>query len=180
MFKYTITLLWLAMAAPLGAVDTLRVSSSDPVLEGWRWKEFNRSDGLARGVQDIFEDRSQACPAVPAAGWRRWKLVEGLCLGTSLLRALNKPLPTLKPVPGVDPRVELIHRFQPFQRFETTDLPEHVVAGIVQVESVNPCDTRLPRIGGLSSPDRTEQGVRTRHPAFGRFERFRVEESASF
>ncbi|OGG57270.1 MAG: hypothetical protein A3F84_12085, partial [Candidatus Handelsmanbacteria bacterium RIFCSPLOWO2_12_FULL_64_10] len=44
-------------ASPASAVDTLRVTSPDPVLESWRWTAFDRGSGLAGPVRDIFEDR---------------------------------------------------------------------------------------------------------------------------
>ena len=50
-------LLVAASASPVVAVDTLQVSSPDPILEGWRWTEFDRSSGLAGPVMNIFEDR---------------------------------------------------------------------------------------------------------------------------
>jgi len=53
----TIVLL-VAAASPVLAVDTLQVSSTDPVLEKWGWTAFDRSSGLAGRVQDIFEDRN--------------------------------------------------------------------------------------------------------------------------
>ena len=42
---------------PAWAVDTLRVTAPDPVLEQWRWTTFDRSSGLAGPVRDMFEDR---------------------------------------------------------------------------------------------------------------------------
>ena len=59
MFRYMTVLfvLILAAASPAVAVDTLQVTSPDPVLESWRWTEFNKSSGLAGNVLDIYEDR---------------------------------------------------------------------------------------------------------------------------
>ena len=59
MLRYIIILVLLvvASAAPAVAVDTLQVTSPDPVLESWRWTTFDRSSGLAGGVYDIPEDR---------------------------------------------------------------------------------------------------------------------------
>ena len=59
MSRYAIilVLLVLALSSPASAVDTLQVSSPDPVLEAWRWTAFDRSSGLAGNVRDIFEDR---------------------------------------------------------------------------------------------------------------------------
>ncbi len=58
MFRYMIIIvLFVVAASPVVAVDTLQVSSPDPVLESWRWTEFDRSSGLAGVVWDIFEDR---------------------------------------------------------------------------------------------------------------------------
>ena len=39
------------------AVDTLNVSSPDPLLEDWRWTEFDRRSGLLGNIWDVFEDR---------------------------------------------------------------------------------------------------------------------------
>ena len=47
-------LLW---TVPAYAVDTLQVTTPDPILEDWRWTEFDGSSGLAGKVYDIYEDR---------------------------------------------------------------------------------------------------------------------------
>ena len=39
------------------AIDTLQVTTPDPVLEQWRWTEFDRTSGLAEVVRDITQDR---------------------------------------------------------------------------------------------------------------------------
>ena len=52
-----LVLLVLVSATPAAAVDTLQVRSLDPVLEPWRWTEFDQGSGLAGGVRDIFKDR---------------------------------------------------------------------------------------------------------------------------
>ena len=39
------------------ALDTLQVTSPDPVLEPWRWTAFDRSSGQAGLVNNVFEDR---------------------------------------------------------------------------------------------------------------------------
>ena len=56
MVFFTLFLLSVA-TSPVFAVDTLRVTSPDPVLEKWRWTTFDRGSGLAGPVRDIFEDR---------------------------------------------------------------------------------------------------------------------------
>ena len=38
-------------------VVTLLVTTPDPVLEDWRWTEFDKSSGLAGSVRTIYEDR---------------------------------------------------------------------------------------------------------------------------
>ena len=57
MFRYMIlfVLFMVGAATPVLAVDTLQVSTPDPVLEAWRWTEFDRSSGLAGAVRDIFD-----------------------------------------------------------------------------------------------------------------------------
>ncbi len=59
MSRYAIILVLLVVvsASPASAVDTLQVSSPDPVKEMWRWTVFDRSSGLAGGVRDVFQDR---------------------------------------------------------------------------------------------------------------------------
>ena len=47
----------IAAVSPAVAVDTLQVTSPDPILESWRWTEFDRSSGLVGKVHDVFEDR---------------------------------------------------------------------------------------------------------------------------
>ncbi len=55
--RFPFLLLFLTAVSPALAVDTLQVSSPDRVLEPWRWTVFNRSNGLAGQVYDVFEDR---------------------------------------------------------------------------------------------------------------------------
>ncbi len=52
-----LSLLALATVSPASAVDTLQVTSHEPLLQEWRWTEFDRSSGLAGNVSDIYEDR---------------------------------------------------------------------------------------------------------------------------
>ena len=33
----------------------LTVTTPDPILENWRWTVFDKSDGLAGGVIDVYE-----------------------------------------------------------------------------------------------------------------------------
>ena len=53
------TILCLLLTVPAYAVDTLQVTTPDPMTEGWRWTEFDQSSGLGSGVFDIFEDRDR-------------------------------------------------------------------------------------------------------------------------
>ena len=50
------TILCLLLSVPTYAVDTLQVTTPDPVLEAWRWTEFDRGNGIGR-VRDVYEDR---------------------------------------------------------------------------------------------------------------------------
>ena len=47
----------LLLPTPLRAVDTIKVVHPDPVTEAWRWTEFNREDGVAGVIRDVYEDR---------------------------------------------------------------------------------------------------------------------------
>jgi hypothetical protein len=49
--------LLLMAAAPAFALDTLRMASSDPVLEAHHWTSFDRTSGVAGQVLDLFEDQ---------------------------------------------------------------------------------------------------------------------------
>ena len=51
------TILCLLLTVPALAVDTLQVTTPDPVTEAWRWTEFGHDSGLAGNVRDIYEDR---------------------------------------------------------------------------------------------------------------------------
>ncbi|MDP6780043.1 MAG: two-component regulator propeller domain-containing protein [Candidatus Latescibacteria bacterium] len=53
-----LSVLVLAAASPAVAVDTLQVTSPDPVTESWRWTRFDRGNGLASGVCAILQDRN--------------------------------------------------------------------------------------------------------------------------
>ena len=46
----------LLTSVPADAVDTLQVTTPDPVLERWRWTVIDKSDGLAGKVITIYED----------------------------------------------------------------------------------------------------------------------------
>ncbi len=50
-------LLILLAASPARALDTIQVTTPDPLLEDWRWTEFDRRSGLLGNINDIFEDR---------------------------------------------------------------------------------------------------------------------------
>jgi signal transduction histidine kinase/ligand-binding sensor domain-containing protein len=41
---------------PTHAVDTLSVTQSDPILDDWRWTTFDKSDGLAGALHEVYED----------------------------------------------------------------------------------------------------------------------------
>ena len=51
------TILALLLTVPALAVDTLQVTTPDPVTEAWRWSEFDQSSGLVGGVRNVYEDR---------------------------------------------------------------------------------------------------------------------------
>ena len=51
------TILCLLLTVQAYAVDTLQVTTPDPVTEAWRWTEFNRSNGIGSIVYNIYEDR---------------------------------------------------------------------------------------------------------------------------
>ena len=50
----------LLLSVPAYAVDTLTVTTPDPVTEAWRWTEFDRGNGLIGRVRDVYEDRDGA------------------------------------------------------------------------------------------------------------------------
>lgn len=52
-----ILLLVVGVAPPAMAVDTLEVTSPDPMLSKWRWTEFDQSNGLTGKIWNLFEDR---------------------------------------------------------------------------------------------------------------------------
>lgn len=62
------TILCLLLAVPAYAVDTLRVTTPDPVTESWRWTEFNRSSGIAGNTRDVYVDREGELIDQPQAG----------------------------------------------------------------------------------------------------------------
>ena len=59
MYRSLVVLLLAALAAasPSLAVDTLRVTTPDPVLEEWRWTTFERNSAQDGSVRDVHEDR---------------------------------------------------------------------------------------------------------------------------
>ena len=57
MRTYATILVLLLLTIPVYAVDTLQVTTPDPLLEAWRWTELDRSNGLIGRVRDVYEDR---------------------------------------------------------------------------------------------------------------------------
>ncbi len=85
-YMMILVLFVLSAASPVVAVDTLQVTSPDPVLEAWRWTTFDRSSGLAGVVRDIFEDREgniwfatdQGAQRYDGYRWTTYKTEDGL------------------------------------------------------------------------------------------------------
>ncbi len=89
MFNVQCSLLFILLllsVSPVLAVDTLHVTSPDPVLERWRWTVFDRGSGLAGRVQDVFEDRDgnvwfatdRGAQRYDGIGWVTYTKEEGL------------------------------------------------------------------------------------------------------
>lgn len=74
MRRYAIgcVLFLIAAVSPVTAVDTLRVTSPDPVLESWRYRTFDQSSGLLAGIHDIYEDREGNIWFATANGAQRY------------------------------------------------------------------------------------------------------------
>ena len=51
-----LSLLVLAAVSPAAAVDTLQVTSPDPITEAWRWTKSDKDNGVAASVQVLRED----------------------------------------------------------------------------------------------------------------------------
>ena len=102
MFRHLIQLplLILLVSSDSSAVDTLQVTSPDPVLEDWRWTAFDRSSGLAGRVSDIFEDRdgniwfatNQGVQRYDGLNWVTYTDEDGLA-GNSVVRTRKWNLP---------------------------------------------------------------------------------------
>jgi ligand-binding sensor domain-containing protein len=52
-----ILLSYLLAPNPAAAVDTLNVTTPDPLTEKWRWTAFDKENGLKGKIYDIFEDK---------------------------------------------------------------------------------------------------------------------------
>ena len=65
-------LLPLASAPPLLAVDTLTVTSPEPLLEDWRWTTFDEQSGLAGRVEDFIEGPDGSIWLATSAGLQRY------------------------------------------------------------------------------------------------------------
>jgi len=73
-------------ASPAPAVDTLRVTSPDPVTESWRWTEFDRNDGLVGLTLNLYGDRDgniwiatdQGVQRYDGYRWRTFTTEDGL------------------------------------------------------------------------------------------------------
>ena len=66
------TILILLLTVPAHALDTLQVTTPDPVTEAWRWTTFDRSSGLAGVPTEIFEDRDGYIWFATNAGVQRY------------------------------------------------------------------------------------------------------------
>ena len=57
---------------PLLAVDTLTVSSPEPLFEDWRWTTFDEQSGVAGEVEDLIEDPDGSIWFATHAGLQRY------------------------------------------------------------------------------------------------------------
>jgi hypothetical protein len=51
------TILCILLTVPTYAVDTLQVTTPDPMTEPWRWTTLDWGSGLVGGMRNICEDR---------------------------------------------------------------------------------------------------------------------------
>jgi hypothetical protein len=56
--SFYVFLLAILCVSSVDAVDTLQVTTPDPLLEDWRWTEYDRKSGLAgKTIEWVYEDR---------------------------------------------------------------------------------------------------------------------------
>ena len=90
---YRVAAIWvvstLAMAGPASTLDTLQVESSDPFLDPWNWRVFDRADPLTGWIAHVYEDRDTAIWFAISGGvvrydgvqWTRYSYEDGLVHG---------------------------------------------------------------------------------------------------
>ena len=66
------TILALLLTVPAYAVDTLKVTTPDPMTEAWRWTEFDKSSGIAGVVRNIYEARDRSIWIATEQGVQRY------------------------------------------------------------------------------------------------------------
>ncbi len=71
-FMIILVLLALVSGSPAVAVDTLQVTTPDPVLEPWRWTAYDKSSGLIGNIRALFEDRDGALWLATYQGLHRY------------------------------------------------------------------------------------------------------------
>jgi hypothetical protein len=90
---FLIYLFVMLLPTPTVALDTLQVTSSEPILEDRFWTTFDKSSGfLGRGKGDLFEDRegnvwvateTGAFQKYDGFGWTTYQVSDGLFEGSS-------------------------------------------------------------------------------------------------
>ena len=104
----------LSVSSPLLAVDTLTVTTPDPMTEAWRWTTFDHSSGLSGYIRDIYEDRDgnvwfatdQGVQRYDGYSWTNYTTADGLADDEvfAKLRSLGE---RLRAQPGGDALREL-------------------------------------------------------------------------
>ena len=66
------TILCLLLTVPAYAVDTLQVTTPDPVTEQWRWQTIDGSNGLEMTVQHVLPDNAEGIYVVGREGLQHY------------------------------------------------------------------------------------------------------------
>ncbi|MBT3602547.1 MAG: hypothetical protein HOE48_25490 [Candidatus Latescibacteria bacterium] len=89
--SFYVFLLAILCVSSVDAVDTLQVATPDPLLEDWRWTEYDRRSGLAgKALDPVFEDRDgniwfatdQGAQKYDGVHWTTYTTEDGLAHNT--------------------------------------------------------------------------------------------------
>ena len=98
MFRNVIILLLLVLAGPASAVDTLQVTTPDPILEDWRWTTFDRSSGLVGNMRSVGSKQKHKGTGLGLAITKRYAELLGVSISVQSMEGKGSTFTVRVPV----------------------------------------------------------------------------------